>query len=156
MLKLTIVVSGTKMPSWVISACQDYEKRLSEYVSLKIIEIPLAKRPKQTDIARLMEKEAQLILSAIPSSAHLITLEITGRSYSSENLALHLEKLQGLSSHICFVIGGPEGLHSLVRNKADERWSLSALTLPHPLARIIVLESLYRAFSIIHNHPYHK
>lgn len=144
------------MPSWVNEAVAEFSKRLQEYASFNLVEIPLAKRGKATDLTRIMEKEAAALIAAIPNSARIIALDIGGDSFSSENLATKLEQLQQISSHFCFLIGGPEGLAPAVVARAHERWSLSKLTLPHPLVRIVLLETLYRAWSIIHNHPYHK
>lgn len=144
------------MPGWVDEAVREYSKRLSESASLNLIEIPLLRRGKSTDLSRILEKEMQTMRAAIPHGARLIALDIQGESFTSEALALKIKKLQHISSHLCFLIGGPEGLSPELLTLCDERWSLSQLTLPHPLARIILLETLYRAYSIINNHPYHK
>ncbi|ARG97467.1 23S rRNA (pseudouridine(1915)-N(3))-methyltransferase RlmH [Legionella micdadei] len=156
MLKITLIACGNKMPTWVNSAVSEFTKRLQEFVNFNLIEIPLAKRGKASDLTRILEKEAALITHTIPPNARVIALDISGESFSSEKLASKLEQLQQISSHLCFLIGGPEGLLPSVLGRADERWSLSKLTLPHPLVRIILLETLYRAWSIIHKHPYHK
>lgn len=156
MVKITLVTLGNKMPGWVDEAVREYSKRLSESASLNLIEIPLLRRGKSTDLSRILEKEMQTMRAAIPHGARLIALDIQGDSFTSEALALKIKKLQHISSHLCFLIGGPEGLSPELLALCDERWSLSQLTLPHPLARIILLETLYRAYSIINNHPYHK
>lgn len=156
MFKVTLIACGNKMPSWVSSAVTEFTKRLQEYVSFNLIEIPLAKRGKLSDLARLLEKEATLIKAAIPTNARVIALEINGDSFSSEKLSIKLEQLQQITNHLCFLIGGPEGLMPTLLAQSNERWSLSPLTLPHPLVRILLLEALYRAWSIMHNHPYHK
>ncbi|KTD51514.1 rRNA large subunit methyltransferase [Legionella quinlivanii] len=156
MFKITIIACGNKMPSWVNEGVKEYTKRLKEATSLNLVEIPLGKRSSPSDLSRVMEKEAELILSAIPSSSYVIAMAIDGKQFSSETLAAKVEKLQLGNSHVCFIIGGPEGLSTEVLARANEHWSLSQLTLPHPLVRIILLESLYRAWSIIQNHPYHK
>lgn len=144
------------MPDWVIQGSNDYAKRFNNGIALNFIEIPLIQRNKSSDLARILEKEALLIKQAIPNNTRLIALEIEGKTFSSEELASKITQLQQLSSHFCFLIGGPEGLTEEVLKLCDERWSLSKLTLPHPLVRIILLETLYRAWSIINNHPYHK
>ncbi|CEG56727.1 23S rRNA (pseudouridine(1915)-N(3))-methyltransferase RlmH [Legionella fallonii] len=156
MLKITVITLGNKMPDWVTKGSNDYAKRFNDGIQLKIIEIPLIRRSKSSDLNRILEKESALIKEALPSGARLIALEIEGKSFSSEELAHKITQLQQISSHFCFLIGGPEGLSSEIVNLCDERWSLSKLTLPHPLVRIILLETLYRAWSIINNHPYHK
>lgn len=156
MLKITVIAVGNKMPEWVVQGSNEYAKRFNDGIQLKMIEIPLIRRTKSSDLARIMEKEAASIKEAIPNGARLIALEIEGKTFSSEDLAQKITQLQQLSSHFCFLIGGPEGLAQETLALCDERWSLSKLTLPHPLVRIILLETLYRAWSIINNHPYHK
>ena len=156
MLKITLVTIGNKMPAWVDQAVKDYAKRLQDGISLTIVEIPLMRRGKSTDLSRIMEKEMAMMSAAIPNNARLIALDLTGESFSSEQLAEKISRLQQISSHLCFLIGGPEGLSPELIKRSDERWSLSMLTLPHTLVRVTILEALYRAWSIIHNHPYHK
>jgi 23S rRNA (pseudouridine1915-N3)-methyltransferase len=156
MMKITLVTIGNKMPAWVNDAVSDYTKRLQESVSLSIIEIPLTRRGKSSDLSRIMEKEMIMMSAAIPSGSRLIALDLTGNSFTSEQLADKIAHLQQISSHICFLIGGPEGLSPTLLARAAERWSLSKLTLPHTLVRVMLLETLYRAWSILQNHPYHK
>ena len=156
MLKITVITLGNKMPDWVIKGSNDYIKRFKDGIQLKVIEIPLISRSKSSDLSRIMEKESAMIREALPNGARIIALDIEGKSFSSEDLAIKIIQLQQISSHFCFIIGGPEGLSSEILHLSDERWSLSKLTLPHPLVRIILLETLYRAWTIINNHPYHK
>jgi 23S rRNA (pseudouridine1915-N3)-methyltransferase len=156
MLKITVITLGNKMPDWVVQGSNDYAKRFNDGIQLKVTEIPLLRRSKSSDLARILEKESSLIKEALPNNARLIALDIEGKTFHSEELALKITQLQQITSHLCFLIGGPEGLSTDILNLCDERWSLSKLTLPHPLVRIILLETLYRAWSIINNHPYHK
>ena len=156
MLKITVITLGNKMPDWVTQGANDYAKRFNDGIQLKVIEIPLIRRSKSSDLTRILEKESALMKEALPNSARIIALDIEGKSFSSEDLAVKITQLQQTTSHLCFLIGGPEGLSQDILKLCDERWSLSKLTLPHPLVRIILLETLYRAWSIIHNHPYHK
>ena len=156
MLKITVIAVGNKMPDWVNQGTNDYVKRFNDGIQLKLIEIPLTKRSKSSDLTRIMEKEAALIKEAIPHGSRIIALDLKGQSYSSEDLAVKMTQLQQVNSHFCFLIGGPEGFAAETLALSDNRWSLSKLTLPHPLVRIILLETLYRAWSIINNHPYHK
>lgn len=144
------------MPGWVEQGTNDYAKRFNDGIQLKFIEIPLVRRSKSSDLQRIMEKESALIQQAIPSNCHLIALDSTGKSFTSEELATKITQLQQINSHLCLVIGGPEGLSADVLALCKERWSLSKLTLPHPLVRIFIVETLYRAWSIMNNHPYHK
>ncbi len=147
---------GNKMPSWVETAVQDYQKRLQEQLQLSIIEILLLKRGKTHDLKRVLEKENQLFHAAIPIDARLIALEIKGESFSSEQLATKFESLGRINTRLCFLIGGPEGLSPEILQRCDERWSLSPLTLAHPMVRIVLLEAIYRSWAIINHHPYHK
>ena len=144
------------MPAWVDQAVAEYAKRLKDSVSLTIVEIPLMRRGKSSDLSRIMEKEMALMSAAIPNQARIIALEIAGETFSSEQLAKKIAQLQQTNSHLCFLIGGPEGLAAELVAQSNERWSLSTLTLPHTLVRITLLEALYRAWSILQNHPYHK
>ena len=156
MLKITIITLGNKMPHWVTLGSSDYGKRFNDGIQLKIVEIPLIRRSKSSDLSRILEKETVLIKGALPNNAQIIALDIEGKAFSSEELATKIAQLQQITSHLCFLIGGPEGLSQEILKHCDERWSLSKLTLPHPLVRIILLETLYRSWSIINNHPYHK
>ncbi len=156
MLKITLIALGNKMPSWVEHAVKEFTKRLQDGIAVTIAEIPLLRRGKSTDLSRIMEKEMVMMMAAIPNGARIIALDISGESFSSEQLADKLAHLQHINSHLCFLIGGPEGLSPPLIARSDERWSLSKLTLPHTLVRIVLLETLYRAWSILHNHPYHK
>lgn len=156
MLKLTLIAMGNKMPDWIISGVETFSKRLQEQTSLTLLEIPLLKRGKPSDLSRILEKEMQLIRANIPQGARLIALDRTGEMLSSEQLATKLDRLQAHTPHLCLLIGGPEGLHESLLAESHERWSLSKLTLPHALARVFLLETLYRSLCILQNHPYHK
>ena len=156
MLKLTVIALGQKMPDWVSAACQEFIKRLTDAITIQIIEIPIHKRGKASDLSRLLEKEKRLMHSVIPANAYLIALDSRGKMFTSEQLATKLAQLQHVTSHVCCLIGGPEGLDTELLAQCNERWSLSSLTLPHTLARILLLETIYRSWSILHNHPYHK
>lgn len=144
------------MPNWVDEAVCEFSKRLQDAAQLNLIELPLLRRGKSMDLSRILEKEMLLMRAAIPIGCRLIALDLGGESFTSEQLALKIERLQHISSHLCFLIGGPEGISPEILAQCDERWSLSKLTLPHTLARIVLLETLYRAYSILNNHPYHK
>lgn len=156
MFKLSIIAMGNKMPRWVDEASLEYQKRLKEYVQIHFIEVPLLKRGKAADLRRILEKETATLMNLIPVNCRIIALDMQGISFSSEQMALKFESLSHINTHLCFIIGGPEGLSPDILAKADERWSLSQLTLAHPMVRILLLEAVYRAWSIIHHHPYHK
>lgn len=155
-MRIHLIAVGQRMPAWVESGYGEYAKRLPAECSLKLVEIPLAKRGKNADIARLQQQEAERILNAIPKGAKVVALEVTGKSWSTQKLSDHMQDwLQG-GQDIALLVGGPDGLSAECRQRADLLWSLSPLTLPHPLVRIVLAEQLYRAWSIIQGHPYHR
>lgn len=156
MLKITVIAISNKMPAWVHQACEDYSKRFYNGIVIKLIEIPLLRRGNSSDLDRILVKEALQIKQALPSDAICIALDSRGKEFTSEKLAVRIEQLQLATSHVCFLIGGPEGLIPETLALCNESWSLSKLTLPHTMVRIVLFEALYRAWSIINNHPYHK
>jgi len=153
---IRILAVGTKMPSWVQEGFEEYAKRFTAGCSLELCEIPAEKRGKNADIARLVEREGERLLAAVKPNHHIIALEVTGQAWSTLQLAQELKTWQTHGRHIDLLIGGPDGLSDACRKKAHATWSLSPLTLPHPLVRIILAEQLYRAMSILQNHPYHR
>jgi 23S rRNA (pseudouridine1915-N3)-methyltransferase len=155
-MMIRILAIGTKMPAWVNDGFQDYSKRFTAACSLELCEIPAEKRTKNTDIARVMERESEKLLAAVKPGHHVITLDVKGQAWSTQQLATQMKTWQTQGQHIDLLIGGPDGLSQRCLQTAATKWSLSPLTLPHPLVRIIVAEQLYRAISILHNHPYHR
>ena len=156
MMKITAVSLGNKMPDWVETACALYEKRLQEYVQFTKIDLPLVKRSKTYDVQQVLQKEMTTLMAAIPDKSFVIALDVKGKQFNSPELAQYIEGLQHQSSHLCFIIGGPEGLTDSFLKSCHARWSLSKLTLPHPFAKVMSFEAIYRAFAIINHHPYHK
>lgn len=144
------------MPSWVEQGYQEFARRFPADMPLQLTEIPAGKRGKNADIKRILRKEGELTLSAIPKGNRIVSLEVTGHNWDTPKLAkqMHAWKMDGRD--VSLLIGGPEGLAPECIQVAEQKWSLSALTLPHPLVRIIVAESLYRAWSVNQNHPYHR
>lgn len=155
-MRLRLVCVGQKMPEWVSQGYNEYARRMPPELSLDLVEIPMAHRGKNPDIPRLMQREGEAILSALGPRDRVIALEVGGRNWSTEKLAGQLENWQLDGRDVSFLVGGPDGLAGVCREKADQLWSLSALTLPHPLVRILLAEQLYRAWSITRNHPYHR
>ncbi len=154
MFKLICV--GQKMPAWVTEGFEEYAKRLPASYRLNLIEIPLRKRTKNADIARLQREEGEQMLSHVISQHHLVTLDGRGNAWSTEQLAQQLIHWQQNYTEVALLVGSPEGLAENCLQRARQSWSLSALTLPHPLVRIIVAEQIYRAWSMIQHHPYHR
>jgi 23S rRNA (pseudouridine1915-N3)-methyltransferase len=155
-MRIRLIAIGQKMPEWVTAGFGEYVKRLPADCSLDLIEIPLAKRGKNVDVARAMKREGEQMLAAIGAHDTVITLEVKGSTWSTEQLSTRLASWRDQGQSISLLVGGPEGLDDACLAKADVRWSLSPLTLPHPLVRIVLAEQLYRAWTILQNHPYHR
>lgn len=155
-MRIRLIAVGQKMPEWVTAGFAEYAKRLPSDCSLDLIEIPLTKRGKNVDVARAMKREGELMLAAIGANDTVITLEVTGSCWSTEQLATRLSGWRDQGQSVSLLVGGPEGLDAACLARADLRWSLSALTLPHPVVRILIAEQLYRAWTILQNHPYHR
>jgi 23S rRNA (pseudouridine1915-N3)-methyltransferase len=155
-MRLRLICVGQKMPDWVSTGYSEYARRMPPELPLELTEIPMAHRGKNPDIARLMQRESDAILNAVGDRDRVIALEVGGRPWSTEKLAGQLENWQLDGADVCFLVGGPDGLADACRQRADQQWSLSPLTLPHPLVRIVLAEQLYRAWSITRNHPYHR
>lgn len=144
------------MPGWVQTGYDEYAKRLPRECALELRELPLAQRGKNADIARAVEKESESMLAAIPNGDCVIALDIPGKPQSTQAIATALQRWQQEGVNISFLIGGPDGLGAGCLARATESWSLSNLTLPHSLVRIVLAEQLYRAWSLLNNHPYHR
>ena len=144
------------MPRWVQEGYAEYAKRLPPECALRLVEVPPGKRGKNADVARIMRDESERLLAAIPKGATVVALEVGGRSWSTERLAERLDSWMGGGQDVALLVGGPDGLTDAARSAAGQLWSLSPLTLPHPLVRVVLAEQLYRAWSILRNHPYHR
>ena len=154
-MRVRLISVGSKMPGWVEEGYREYSRRLGTDIKLDLVEISLGRRSKG-DVNRLQEKEASQMLAAVGGGDLVVTMEIQGKPWSTETLAENMGGWLQNGRNISLLVGGPEGLHSSCLVKSDLRWSLSPLTLPHPLVRVVVAEQVYRAWSILHNHPYHK
>lgn len=155
-MRLRILAIGTKMPDWVEASCNEYLKRLPPELRIEVVELPLGKRGKGADIQRAILREGEAMLKAIGERDQVIALEVQGKSWSTGDLAVNLQHWQGSGDNVSLLVGGPDGLAPACLARADSRWSLSALTLPHPLVRVLLAEQLYRAWSINAGHPYHR
>ena len=155
-MQISLITIGHRMPDWVTQGYNEFARRMPPECQLQLIELPLSKRSKASDLARLMEQEGDRMLASIPKDALVVALEVEGKAWSTPQLAGQLEGWLQMGRNVALLIGGPEGLARACRAKAEVHWSLSPLTLPHPLVRVVVAEQLYRAMSIIKNHPYHK
>lgn len=155
-MKLRIIAVGTKMPSWVTAGVSEYQKRLPREWKFEWLELPIGQRSKSQDISKAIRAEGEAILAALGPKERVIALEVKGKNWSTEQLAEHVADWQMEGQDTTLLIGGPDGLSASCRERADTLWSLSPLTLPHPLVRVLLVEQLYRAWSLINNHPYHK
>jgi 23S rRNA (pseudouridine1915-N3)-methyltransferase len=155
-MQINLISVGNRMPGWVQQGYDEYAKRLPRECELALKEIAPGKRSKNSDVARIVKDEGERMIVAIPQGAHIVTLDIPGKPLTTPELAQVMQRWLGDGQLIAMLIGGPEGLADSVKQLARESWSLSKLTFPHPLVRIIVAEQLYRAWSILHNHPYHR
>jgi 23S rRNA (pseudouridine1915-N3)-methyltransferase len=155
-VKARLVAVGERPPGWVTDGFEDYRKRLSHWLPLELVEIEPGMRGKGRDPARAIADEGGRVLAALPRQAHVVALDGHGKAWTSAQLAQRLEHWRGLGRDLAFIVGGPEGHAPEIAGRADETWSLGPLTLPHMLVRLLVAEQLYRAASVIANHPYHR
>ena len=144
------------MPAWVNQGVQTYTKRLPRHIELLFRELPAAPRVSRATAEKLKQKEGELLLKAVPDSANVIALDEHGSSWNSTQVAAQLEKWMANYPNTAFLIGGPDGLAESCKQRADALWSLSPLTLPHPLVRVVLAEQIYRAWTLVQGHPYHR
>lgn len=155
-MRILLIAVGQKMPAWVEQGYQEYAQRMPPEARLELKAIAPGKRGKNADIPRILEDECQRIQAAIPKNARVVVLDVNGKSWSTDQLAGRMGEWMQSGQDVALLVGGPEGLSSPCRALADDTWSLSALTFPHPLVRVILAEQLYRAWSLLRNHPYHR
>ncbi|PID34055.1 MAG: 23S rRNA (pseudouridine(1915)-N(3))-methyltransferase RlmH [Thiotrichales bacterium] len=155
-MRIHLLAVGAKMPDWVVTATEEYAGRMPAHCQLVIKEIPAAKRTRKSERRKIMETEGQKLLAAIPEGAVVVALDVLGKSWSSEQLSQQLDDWMFVGRDVVLLVGGPDGLSPACLQRADMKWSLSDLTLPHPLVRVVIAEQLFRAWSILTNHPYHR
>ena len=155
-MRTRLLSVGTKMANWVITGTEHYSKRIEREMNFSLVEIPLAKRVKNQSPAVGKAREAAAFFSEIKPDDYVVALDVEGRSLSTAQLAEKLREFRMSGKDLTLLIGGPDGLDGDCLGRADECWSLSKLTLPHPLVRVVVMEQLYRAISMINGHPYHR
>ena len=156
MLRLSLLTASNRQPDWVDDGAADYAKRLRGRCTLEIKTLPLARRTASAPIERAIADEGERLLAAVPAGAHVVALDEHGKPWSTKDLAAKLDGWMRVGAPVFLLIGGPDGLSPACIARASDRWALSPLTLPHGLAKIIVAEALYRAWSLLEHHPYHR
>ena len=155
-MQIDLIAVGKKMPSWIESGFKEYAKRLPKNINFKLIEINPAIRSKNNNAENYKQKEQENILNTLVDNSLIIALDEKGKAISSTKLANKLQTWNDENQHVSLIIGGADGLSKEIKNKANELWSLSEMTLPHGLVRVMIAEQIYRAWSITQNHPYHR
>lgn len=154
-MRVTLIAVGQRMPGWITEGFTEYTRRLQSRLPIQLVEIPAAKRG-SGDVPRAMAEEGRRMLAAVRPQDHVVALDERGRSRSSVELSRWLGERQQAGSDLSFLVGGADGLAPEVIGRAQERWSLSPLTLPHALVRVLFAEQMYRAVTLLDGHPYHR
>ncbi|MBC6414215.1 MAG: 23S rRNA (pseudouridine(1915)-N(3))-methyltransferase RlmH [Chromatiales bacterium] len=154
-IHIKILAVGRRMPTWVTAGISDYKRRIND-INLEIIEVPQIKRSTSQPVSKAIAQEGAKLLSLIEREAYIIALDQTGQQINSEQLADQLNQCIQNHQTLAFLIGGSDGLDLRCIEQSHARWSISCMTLPHALARLILVEQLYRAWTILNKHPYHR
>jgi len=155
-MKIRLLAVGQKMPKWVQQTFSDYNNRLSKTQQLELLEIAPVHRSKTMNVDKAKQMEGEAIIAALKPQEKMIVLDENGKAISTKYLAQSIKNWQMDAVDLAIIIGGADGISDAVKQKADNLWSLSQLTFPHPLVRVILMEQIYRAYSLIANHPYHR
>ncbi|HEV7432361.1 MAG TPA: 23S rRNA (pseudouridine(1915)-N(3))-methyltransferase RlmH [Steroidobacteraceae bacterium] len=155
-MRLRVIAVGTRMSAWVEAACEDYLRRLRGADAIEIVEVPVVRRHGVGDAKRAVKLEAERILALLAPREYVVTLDEHGRSFTTLQLSTWLAERRTQGEPVSFIIGGPDGLDAALSARAQLRWSLSALTFPHAVVRVLLAEQLYRASTVLAGHPYHR
>jgi len=155
-MQIHLIAVGQKMPVWVTQGYQTFADRMPAECRLRLVEVPTVKRGKNADLKRIIAREGEALLAAIPRDALTVALDERGRQWTTRELAGHFSDWRQSGREVALLVGGPDGLAECCRQQASVTWSLSSLTLPHAMVRVLLAEQLYRAWSIGVNHPYHR
>jgi 23S rRNA (pseudouridine1915-N3)-methyltransferase len=155
-VRIKLLSVGRRMPGWIDTGFREYVKRLPSECALELVEIEPGHRGKGASTQAARRAEGERMLSCLPKGVKVIALDVRGRSWGTEQLAQQLAGWMADGRDLALLVGGPEGLSEPCVERAEQLWSLSPLTFPHPLVRVILAEQLYRAWSILAGHPYHR
>lgn len=155
-MQIDLVAVGKRMPAWIETSVKEYSKRLPKNIQFKIIEITPAIRGKNNNADNYRQKEQENIEAILSPKSIIIALDERGKTISSKQCADQLQTWNDEQQHVSIIIGGADGLSDALKEKSNQMWSLSKMTLPHGLVRVMVVEQIYRAWSITQNHPYHR
>jgi 23S rRNA (pseudouridine1915-N3)-methyltransferase len=155
-MRLRLIAVGTRMPDWVSAGVAEYLPRLPREWRYEIVEVPVASRAGNADIGRLRDLEGEKMLKQVPDGAHVVAFDERGALHTTVEWAASLKRWEREHKDIALLVGGPDGLAPACLARAREKWSLSKLTLPHGMVRVLATEALYRAASLNAGHPYHR
>jgi len=155
-MKLLVLSDGHKMPDWITTGFNEYTKRMPREANIKLLEVKPEPRTTGKSVAKIMEAEAQRILSALPQNCLCIALDEHGKQPTTKQLSTQMQGWMQEGRDVAFIIGGADGLHGSIKQVAQQLMALSSLTMPHAFVRVLLAEQLYRAHSLMHNHPYHR
>jgi 23S rRNA (pseudouridine1915-N3)-methyltransferase len=155
-LLIRLLAAGTRLPDWIAAGYDEYAGRIGPEIRLELVEIPVTHRGRSADPARARSEEGRRMLAAVDARMHVTALDVRGRSMSTEQLARWLSGRMNDGRNLALLVGGPDGLDAACQQRADFTWSLSPLTFPHGLVRVMVAEQIYRAQSLLRGHPYHR
>ena len=155
-MRILVIAAGNRQPAWIDEGFDDYARRLRGSCTLELLKVPLGHRSKSSSNQKARKDEGERMLRAIPPTAHVIALALAGRPWSTEQLAERLRHWATLGGPVCLLVGGPDGLSDECEARAAGQWSISPLTFPHGLVRVLLAEALYRAWTLNEGHPYHR
>jgi len=155
-VKLKLLTIGEKMPSWVEQGVEEYKKRLPADMGFELLRLPMSKRTKNKNAAIYKQEEAKTLTAAADKCNRVIALDVKGKAMTTELLVKKLTSWRQEGDSVALIIGGPDGIDAPLLQKADEKWSLSGMTMPHPIAQLVLVEQIYRAWSVTQGHPYHR
>ncbi|HEY3655956.1 MAG TPA: 23S rRNA (pseudouridine(1915)-N(3))-methyltransferase RlmH [Steroidobacteraceae bacterium] len=155
-MKCRLIAAGTRLPDWINEGFREYQKRLRAPLVLELVEIPVAKRSAGENPQRAMAREGENMLAALKDEDYVVSLEVEAKSMTTQQVSSWLAERLREARPLALLIGGPDGLSDSCRTRANQSWSLSPLTLPHGLVRVLLAEQIYRAMSLLAGHPYHR